>query len=152
MDCGCEQDEVQQRERKNQQARQSSHRARARQSRAIQDETPDDGGMPAVEPEVIAVFVEDQELRGDAQRQHPLPFGHDWLGGADDDDYVVMLRRQLCVQPLACFRVGIIGDAVYSTPFAPKMFGQAGIAGYEIGLQVGVLLIKAAEHVLEQQA
>ena len=61
--------------------------------------------MAAVEPEIIAVFIDDENLRRDPQRDHPLPLRHDRLAGADHPHQRITILRELPVQ--------------FAAPFAP---------------------------------
>src|SRR5579871_6674045 len=72
----------------------------------------DVGPMPAVEPEVVAVFIQDEDLGRHPGREHPLPLGHDRLGGADDPGHVIVLRLEFAVELFARRASRIISDAI----------------------------------------
>ena len=67
---------------------------------------------PAVQPKIVAVFVDDEHFAGKPRGQHPFPLGHDGFGRADDGDDVVVVARQLLVQALARLARRVVGDAV----------------------------------------
>ena len=101
----------------------------------VQDEAP----LAAVGPEEVAIFIDDEELRGDARGEPPFPFGHDGLGGADDSDGGVVARFQFGQEAGAAGRIGIVGDA---RNFPVEAGRDAGEAGYQIDFDAGSINLK----------
>src|SRR5947209_7508624 len=87
--------------------------------------------MAAVEPEIIAVLVDEENLGGDTERQRPFPFEHDGLAGADDAHESVAIGGELAVEPAASVAAAIVGGAV-DAGVGGKALGQTGVAGDEV--------------------
>src|SRR6266404_3314709 len=112
MNGGCVQNQIEQSEWEEQQPGQRANRACASQAGAKQNEMANVAEMSAIEPEIVAVFIEDENFGGKTGREHPLPFGHDRFGGADDTHDGIVLGVKLSVEPLAGITIGIVGDAI----------------------------------------
>jgi len=152
MNASCEQNQIKERERKQRQARQGSNGARAREACAKQDEMADVRKMPAIQPKIIAIFIQDENLAGKARGQHPFPFGHDGFGRANDSDYGIAIGVEQAVELLARTAVGIIGDAVNSASIHPEFLGHAGVTGEQVGGHIRMNAIEAGEQVFEKIA
>src|SRR5262245_15678041 len=88
--------------------------------------------MAAVEPEVVAIFVDDENLGGDAEGQSPFPLGHERLGGADDAGQRVSILRELTVEAAASAASAVISDAVQPRSFGSEAARKLGVAGDQI--------------------
>src|SRR5437588_6462525 len=149
MNSGCVQNQIKQSKREQQQSGQGAYCARARQARAKQNEMANVAEMSAIEPEVIAIFIKDENLGGKTGREHPLPFGHDRFGGADDTNDGIVIGVKLSVEPLAGVAVGIIGDAIDVTTRRLKILRYSAVAGEQIGLHRGMNIVESAEQVFQ---
>ena len=152
MDGCCVQDQVQQGEGKQDQSRECADGAGAGEAGAEQDKMAYGSDVAAIEPEIVAVFVEHENFSGKTHGQHPFPFGHNGLGRADDSDDDVAVGGQLFIEPLARAAIGIFGDAVYRSELSAEILRDSGVARYEIGLHLRVVIVEAAEQLFEQVA
>src|SRR5216684_2998201 len=150
MNGGCVQNQIEQREREQDQACQGADGARTGQARAKQNEMADVAEVTAVEPEVVAIFIQDENFGWEAGSQHPFPFGHNGFGRADDADDGIAIGAKLSVEPLAGVAVGIIGDAIDFTTAGLKIIWNAAVAGEQVGLHVGVNVVKSTEKIFQE--
>src|SRR5689334_24249777 len=112
MYSGCIEQQVKHSKREQEQPRQGTNGTGAGKARAEQHEVPDSGVVSTIQPEVIAILIEDENLGGQAKRQHPLPFCHDGLGGAYDAQNAIAVAGEFAVKARTALAATIIGDAV----------------------------------------
>src|SRR6266566_2575976 len=111
----------------------------------------DDGPVTVIEPEVIAIFVQNKKFGGQAPGQGPLPLGHDRLGAADDAGDGIAVARQLAIEPGSPRPAAVIGDPVDGGGGGVKPIGQPRIAGHQIDEDGGAVRIAdSGDDALEQ--
>ena len=76
---------------------------------------PDQGGMSAIQPEVVAVLVQNEGLRRNIERQIPFPAGHDHLTGTNHAANVVTISPQDVDEPTTSGSSRVVGKAIYRT-------------------------------------
>jgi cation transport regulator ChaB len=126
--------------------------AGAGEARAKKNEVADDGQVATVEPEIIAVFVEHENFRGEARGERPFPLGHDGQRATDHAGHVVMVGVQLLVEQLAAGAVGIIGDAIDLAQVGAKISRHAAETGNQVGVHVRVKVVQAGQEFFVQFA
>jgi hypothetical protein len=90
-------------------------------------------GLPIgpVEPEEVAVLVDDEHFDGQAQSERPFPFGHDGLSGADHDQDFRPAGSEQPVEAAAASSASVFVDRV-NRRFGGKTYWQARVAGGQI--------------------
>ena len=86
----------------------------------------------AVDPEVISVFVDDENLGWNPRCQGPFPFGHQRLARTDDAEKRVAVLAEFAVKPAPQLAAAIIGNAIKPRGFGTESLGKRGIAGDQI--------------------
>src|SRR5690348_12372154 len=71
-------------------------------------ELPDSRPMAAVQPKVVGVLVDHQNLRGEGRDQNPLPFAENALARAHDGGNGMALAAQLAQQAEAPYDTGVV--------------------------------------------
>ena len=108
--------------------------------------------MAAIQPEVVAILIQDENFTGQPGGQHPFPFGHDGFSRADDSNHGVVIGCQQTIQLFARATVGIIGNAIDASSVRPEMLRQASVAGDQVGLHIRMNIVQAAKQILEKIA
>src|SRR5205823_3791133 len=88
--------------------------------------------MRAIEPEVIAILVYDENLRAQAQSQRPFPFGHDRLARADDAHVGIAVGVKLAVELPPSVATAIGAGAVDARLLLIESLRDARVAGHEV--------------------
>ena len=105
-------------------------------------------GVTPIEPEIVAVLVQDENLRRQFRREDPFPFGHDRLSGTDDSGDRVLLGGEFGVKALAGCGALIIRNAKY---FAVKSLRDSGIAGDQIDREIiAVRFVETGDKIIEK--
>ena len=113
-------------------------------------------GLPigAVEPEKVAVLVDDEHFDGQAQSERPFPFGHDGLSGADHDQDFRPAGSEQPVEAAAASSASVFvdrvnGDILEGTSSEMKFVKATGADESMVGTFVPVRVTKAMTWVLE---
>ena len=93
---------------------------------------PDQAPVIAVDPEVVPVFVDDENLGWNPRRQGPFPLGHQRLARADNAEKRVAVLAEFAVKLAPEFAPAIIGDAIEPRGFGTESLGKRGIAGDQV--------------------
>ena len=142
--------QISQRDWEKEKAREGRDRRGSGHSGAIEREVDDGVEVPPVDPEVVAVFVEDENFRRELRAEDPFPLEHDRLGGADDAGDRVIFGLELGVKAFAGRGARIIG---YAEDFAVKPLRHSGIAGHEVDLEIlAIGFMQSGNEVVEQPA
>src|SRR5579883_748740 len=132
------------------QSRDGRNRRCAGHACPIQHEVRHDPPVTPVEPEIIAVLVDDKDFSGQLGRERPFPFGHDRLAGADDPGDRIIFRLEFRKEPLARLPALVIGDSKH---FAAKAFGDARKAGHQVDFDLfAVGFVQSRDQIVEQPA
>ena len=107
--------------------------------------------MGAVDPKVVAVFVQYERLGpGQLPGEPPLPLGHDRLGGADDAQYIVAFGRHLCEQPCAACTATAVVDHTEDPGVFTQGFWLPAVAGEEVDHNIFVIAVNAGNQAFKQ--
>ena len=143
--------EEKQSERKGEQAADGSERPFPGQPQADQGEAANGARILPLHPEVIAIFINDEKLRGHAQCDQPFPFGHDRLGGADHAGEGVVAGTQFANQPGAAFAGIIVGHTINGGVLVAGR--GAAVAGHNVDADPGSPhVVKMGHHSFEQRS
>ena len=107
--------------------------------------------MAAIDPEIIAVFIENEELCRNFPRNHPLPLGHNGLRGAEDAQDVIALIAQQRVEPFPPVCAGIFARPIDRPLRLAERFWKSGITGNQIELHLAAVdFVQPRQHVFKQ--
>ena len=106
--------------------------------------------MAAVEPEIVAVLIQQEEFARQARRQHPLPFGHDRFSRADDANHGVFIGCQFGIESLARGRIGIIRHPVDRAPLRAELQRRARVTGHQIRRHLWMHVIEPVKQIFQQ--
>jgi hypothetical protein len=137
MDLSAEMDQcrVKQKKRqgqgKDQDAADGSDGVAAAQAGSKQNEVTNGLPIGSVEPEEVAILVDDEHFDGQAQRERPFPLGHDGLPGTDHDQNFRPAGSEQPVEASAALSASVLVDGVDGR-FGGKAYWQAGVAGGQV--------------------
>jgi hypothetical protein len=93
--------------------------------------------MAAVQPEIIGVFIDDENLGAETQSQHPFPFCQDGLARTDDPHMRVAILSQLGVEPALAGAPAVIRNAVDARTRLIPSLRCLRIAGHQVDRHFG---------------
>lgn len=133
MHCASVKDQVRERQREQQESDQSRNGGRAGEAGPVRDEPRDIPPVRPIEPEEIAVFVQDEDLRLQVRAQPPLPFGHDRLARANHPHDGILAGVKVGQNPIAGSRAAVFGDTKHASV---ETLRQAGVAGDQVDFEL----------------
>lgn len=127
--------------------RQSSPTAQPGPQHEEADENPP---MSAVEPEIVRVFIDQENLGWGVPRRQPLPRGHNRIAGTQQSANVRASVFQLAEKPPPCSRITVLLNVKELAALGVEATGYARVAGQDVDLlKTGIVSLERRQQPLQ---